>query len=171
LVSGCADDRAARFPGNAPVRPRARKGFELLKQRGIRTTVISITWEFAVAHVARTLGADDWIGTVYHPAGPIGHVLPEDKPRYLARTEGPILPHFQVWDRGEDGAQAQVNLYPRQVGSRANRRGDRFPRDASSGRLEQPLNPEPLAEEVDPTIGGQPLLAHAKPVSALGKDV
>lgn len=40
--------------------PGTREGCELLKQCGIHTAIVSITWEFAVAHVARMLGADIW---------------------------------------------------------------------------------------------------------------
>lgn len=63
--------------------PGTREAFQLLKQHWIRTAIISVTWDFAVAWVARNLGADYFVGTQYQADGPIGHFWPEDKPRWL----------------------------------------------------------------------------------------
>ena len=66
------------------IAPGAEQAFELLRQRGIQTAIVSITWSFAVEWFARRFGADAWIGTGAQ-AGEIQHFWPSDKPVWLAR--------------------------------------------------------------------------------------
>ncbi len=63
--------------------PGAREGVDLLHRHGIATMVVSITWEFAVAYLARDLGAEAWVGTGLEADGDIRHMWPEDKRRWL----------------------------------------------------------------------------------------
>jgi HAD superfamily phosphoserine phosphatase-like hydrolase len=63
--------------------PGAREGLDLLRRHGIVVVVISITWEFAVAHLARDLGAEAWVGTGLEADGSIRHMWPEDKRHWL----------------------------------------------------------------------------------------
>lgn len=64
--------------------PGAEAAFAWLKKEGIRTAIVSITWEFAVEAIARRLGADDWVGTRLGEQGEIRDFWPEDKPVWLA---------------------------------------------------------------------------------------
>jgi HAD superfamily phosphoserine phosphatase-like hydrolase len=64
--------------------PGAREGFALLRQAGIVTAIVSITWEFAVEWVATELGADYYVGTRFLDDGSIEHFWPEDKAVWLA---------------------------------------------------------------------------------------
>lgn len=63
--------------------PGAHEAFRLLSQRGVATAIVSITWEFAVAHVAALLGADHFVGTGLGDDGAVAHFWPEDKARWL----------------------------------------------------------------------------------------
>jgi phosphoserine phosphatase len=67
------------------VAPGVRRGFGLLKQRGIKVALVSITWEFAVEWWAGELGADFYVGTGLSRSGEITHFWPDDKPVWLAR--------------------------------------------------------------------------------------
>jgi len=71
-----------------PLAPGVREGFRLLRERGIATAIVSITWEFAVAWVARELGADHHVGTGLAADGQIAHFWPEDKARWFAALAG-----------------------------------------------------------------------------------
>jgi len=71
-----------------PLAPGVREGFRLLRERGIRTAIISVTWDFAVAWFARELGADHYVGTGLAADGRITHFWPEDKARWLAALAG-----------------------------------------------------------------------------------
>jgi phosphoserine phosphatase len=70
------------LPGTA-LAPGATEAFSILRSRGVATAIVSITWSFAVAHFARLLSADAFVGTELNVGGPIGHFWPEDKPRWL----------------------------------------------------------------------------------------
>jgi phosphoserine phosphatase len=74
---GVAIDGLALAPG-------AEVAFAWLRRCGVRTAIVSITWDFAVAAVARRLGADDWVGTTLSPTGEVGDFWAEDKARWLA---------------------------------------------------------------------------------------
>lgn len=63
--------------------PGAREGFALLRQAGIVTAIVSITWEFAAEWVAAQLGADHYVGTRLLDDGSIEHFWPDDKPVWL----------------------------------------------------------------------------------------
>lgn len=67
-----------------PLAPGAEAAFDLLRQHGIATAIVSITWEFAVARFARRLGADHFVGTGLAADGRIAHFWPEDKARWVA---------------------------------------------------------------------------------------
>jgi phosphoserine phosphatase len=71
--------------GSLALAPGAREGFDFLRRRGIATAIVSITWEFAAAWLARELGADHHVGTRLLSDGGIEHVWPEDKGRWVAR--------------------------------------------------------------------------------------
>jgi len=71
-----------------PLAPGAAEGFRLLRQHGIATAIVSITWEFAVARFARRLGADYFVGTGLATDGRIAHFWPEDKARWVAALAG-----------------------------------------------------------------------------------
>lgn len=63
--------------------PGAREGFALLRQAGIVTAIVSITWEFAAEWLAAEIGADYYVGTRLLDDGSIGHFWPEDKAAWL----------------------------------------------------------------------------------------
>jgi HAD superfamily phosphoserine phosphatase-like hydrolase len=70
-------DRLALAPG-------AREGLRALRDAGIETAIVTFTWDFAAAWVARELGIDHWMGTRRRPDGGIHHVWAEDKATWLA---------------------------------------------------------------------------------------
>lgn len=63
--------------------PGAREAFDLFRDRGVDTAIVSITWEFAVEHFAEELGADHYVGTRLRSDGTIGHFWGEDKPVWV----------------------------------------------------------------------------------------
>jgi phosphoserine phosphatase len=63
--------------------PGAREGFALLRQAGIVTAIVSITWEFAAEWLAAEIGADYYVGTRLREDGSIEHFWPEDKAVWL----------------------------------------------------------------------------------------
>jgi HAD superfamily phosphoserine phosphatase-like hydrolase len=63
--------------------PGAREGFALLRQAGIVTAIVSITWEFAAEWLAAELGADYHVGTRLLDDGSIEHFWPDDKAVWL----------------------------------------------------------------------------------------
>ena len=65
--------------------PGVREGFEILRQRGIATAIVSITWGFAAEWLAGELGADHHVGTDLRPDGQIDHFWPEDKGPWVER--------------------------------------------------------------------------------------
>lgn len=63
--------------------PGARAGFALLRRHRIETAIVTFTWDFAAAWLARDLGADHWLGTRLSADGRIEHVWAEDKARWV----------------------------------------------------------------------------------------
>jgi len=101
-------DLGAALQGRA-LAPGAEPAFALLRQWGIRTAIVSITWEFAVEAVAHRLGADDWVGTRLHPDGEVADFWPEDKPSWLAGlAEGYGLPASRVAAVGDSAGDAAM---------------------------------------------------------------
>ena len=82
-----ADELCGHLTG-LTLAPGAREGFELLRRAGIETSIVTFTWEFAAAWLARELGADHWLGTRLGPDGAVEHVWAEDKGRWLAELIG-----------------------------------------------------------------------------------
>ena len=60
----------------------SEEGFALLREHGIATAIVSITWSFAVEWFAERLGADHAHGTRLVD-GRVEHVWPADKGRWL----------------------------------------------------------------------------------------
>lgn len=69
--------------GAMPLTPGASEAFHLLRQHGVATAIVSITWGFAVAWFADQLGADYAIGTKLAADGRITHFWPADKAKWL----------------------------------------------------------------------------------------
>src|SRR5262249_62175934 len=65
--------------------PGAHKGFALLRHSGVRSAIVSITWEFAAEWLAETLHADYYAGTRFRDDGSVDHFWPEDKGAWLER--------------------------------------------------------------------------------------
>lgn len=89
--------------------PGARETFELCRDHGVTTAIVSLTWDFAVEHFAEELGADHFVGTTLHPDGDITHFLPEDKPiwvRELAQDLGVDM--AQVLSVGDTTSDAHM---------------------------------------------------------------
>jgi phosphoserine phosphatase len=68
--------------GDLALAPGAEEGFALLREHGVATAIVSITWSFAVEWFASRLGADYAHGTRLLD-GRIEHVWPADKGRWL----------------------------------------------------------------------------------------
>ena len=64
--------------------PGVREGFSLLKRNGVKTAIVSITWEFAVEWFSRLLEADYFVGVRLSPDRQITHFWPHDKPIWVA---------------------------------------------------------------------------------------
>lgn len=69
----------------ARVAPGVDEGFALLRDRGFKIAIVSITWEFAVEWFANKLRADYSVGTGLASDGLITHFWPQDKALWLAR--------------------------------------------------------------------------------------
>lgn len=63
--------------------PGAASGVALLRAHGVAVGVASITWSFAVDHLARQLGIEHTLGTVLQPSGRIEHVWAEHKAEWV----------------------------------------------------------------------------------------
>ena len=63
--------------------PGAREAIALLKASGMEVAIASITWRFAVEHLAGPLGVSNVLGTDLGQDNDIGHVWPRDKGRWL----------------------------------------------------------------------------------------
>ncbi len=81
--AGRSRDELCRPLADATLAPGVQAGFARLRQHGIATALVSITWEFAVAWFARSLDADYYVGTRLADDGTIEHFWPEDKARWL----------------------------------------------------------------------------------------
>ena len=81
---GVSADELCRHLERLTLAPGAREGFALLRRAGIETGIVTFTWEFAAAGLARELEADHWLGTRLLPDGAVEHVWAEDKGRWLA---------------------------------------------------------------------------------------
>jgi HAD superfamily phosphoserine phosphatase-like hydrolase len=64
--------------------PGARTGVACLRERGIKTALVSITWHFAVEWLAGELGADYAVGTGWADPGEVADFWPDDKATWLA---------------------------------------------------------------------------------------
>ena len=76
--------------------PGAVEAFELLRENGVSTAIVSITWSDAVDWFAALLGADHAVGTRMTESG-IEHFWPADKGRWLSTL---------LAQRGFDSSQA-----------------------------------------------------------------
>ncbi len=63
--------------------PGTAEGFKLLREYGVRTAIVSITWKFAVAWFTRLLGANHYVGTGLSEDGHVAHFWPKDKATYV----------------------------------------------------------------------------------------
>lgn len=68
--------------------PGAERGLDLLRDHDAAVAVASITWGFAVAHIARRLGVEHWLGTELTASGEIHHIWPEGKGRWVRGLAG-----------------------------------------------------------------------------------
>ena len=80
---GATEAELCRHLSRLTLAPGAREGFALLGAAGIATAIVTFTWEFAAAWLARELGASHWLGTRLRSDGGIDHVWPEDKAAWL----------------------------------------------------------------------------------------
>lgn len=70
---------------SATLAPGVHESFALLKACGIKTALVSTTWEFAVAWFAHEFGADFFVGTQLAPDGQITHFWSQHKPLWLSQ--------------------------------------------------------------------------------------
>ena len=75
---------------HAKLAPGASEGINLLKSSGIRTAIVSVTWEFAVEWFATRLGIEYYAGTRLFPYGCISHFWAQDKPIWLRTITEPL---------------------------------------------------------------------------------
>jgi HAD superfamily phosphoserine phosphatase-like hydrolase len=80
--AACAGGEVRSYLDDLRLAPGAQEAFATLRRHGVATAIVSITWDFAVAHVAALLGADHFVGTRID-GGEIVHFWPEDKARWL----------------------------------------------------------------------------------------
>lgn len=104
----------------ATVAPGVQEGMSLLRGAGIKTAIVSITWEFAVKWFSDKFGVDYYNGTKLTDNGQIVHFWPHDKPVWLAklaRSLGITSDEVAaVGDSGGDIAMLQGIRYPYYVG-------------------------------------------------------
>ena len=81
--TGRSQDELCAPLADATLAPGVRAGFARLRRHGIATALVSITWDFAVAWFARSLGTEYYVGTRLAEDGTIVHFWPEDKARWL----------------------------------------------------------------------------------------
>ena len=100
--------------------PGVEQGLGLLKRRGVKIALVSITWEFAVEWWARKLGADFYVGTALSHDGAISHFWPDDKPVWLAelaeRLRTPLSDVAAVGDTVSDLPMLRIVGHPFFVG-------------------------------------------------------
>ena len=86
--------------------PGARQGFARLRELGVRTALVSITWRFAVEWLTGELGADYAIGTEWMHDDRVGDFWPDDKAVWLedllARLNIPSRALVAVGDTASD---------------------------------------------------------------------
>lgn len=82
--AGASEAELCRHLSRLTLAPGAREGFARLRGAGIDTAIVTFTWEFAAAWLARELGATHWLGTRLRADGVIDHVWAEDKAAWLA---------------------------------------------------------------------------------------
>jgi phosphoserine phosphatase len=77
--------RAALCAGlrDATWAPGAREAVRALKRSGIEVAIASVTWHFAVAWFARSLGVRHFVGIGLARTGEVSHVWPADKAAWL----------------------------------------------------------------------------------------
>ena len=63
--------------------PGLAAGITLLQAHGAAVGIASITWHFAVMHIATSLGIEHCLGTVLEDSGSIQHVWPEHKAKWI----------------------------------------------------------------------------------------
>lgn len=80
---GHAPEELCAALASATWAPGAREGVRRLQQAGVEVVVASITWQFAVAWLARRLGVSRVLGTRLGPGGEVDHVWPRDKAPWL----------------------------------------------------------------------------------------
>lgn len=101
--------------------PRAAEGIAMLREAGIKTAIVSITWEFAVKWFCTRLGIDYGVGAKLTDKGEIIHLWPDDKPIWLAnlsRSLGFTLEQVAaVGDSGGDLAMLKAVGFPYFVGA------------------------------------------------------
>lgn len=89
--------------------PGAREAFELFRDHGVTTAIVSLTWDFAVEHFATELGADHYVGTTLHPDGDVTHFLPEDKPVWVRELADDLgIDMERVLSVGDTGSDAHM---------------------------------------------------------------
>jgi HAD superfamily phosphoserine phosphatase-like hydrolase len=69
----------------AQLAPGAKAGFARLRELGIKTALVSITWSFAVEWLAGELGADFCVGTEWLDGDEVRHFWADDKAVWLER--------------------------------------------------------------------------------------
>jgi phosphoserine phosphatase len=68
---------------DAHLAPGARQGFVRLREAGVKTALVSITWSFAIEWLANELGADFAVGTAWLDTGEVADFWPNDKAIWL----------------------------------------------------------------------------------------
>lgn len=102
------DELAEPLPGMR-LAPGTREAFDVFREYGVTTAIVSLTWDFAVEFFAEELGADYSVGTTYHPDGTISHFWPADKPVWVRElTEELGIGMDQVVSAGDSGSDAHL---------------------------------------------------------------
>lgn len=71
------------FLRQVTIAPGTHEAFRLLRANGIKTAIVSITWEFAVEWFARQFNTDFFVGTKLSSDRQVVHFWPEDKPEWI----------------------------------------------------------------------------------------
>ena len=71
------------FLKRVTIAPGTPEAFQLLREQGLKTAIVSITWEFAVEWFARQFGADFYVGTKLLSNGQIKHFWAQDKAQWI----------------------------------------------------------------------------------------
>ena len=78
-------EEACATLGSLRLAPGCAECFARLREAGVTTAVVSITWEPAVAWFADELGIEHRLGTSLRADGTIAHVWPADKAAWVQR--------------------------------------------------------------------------------------